>query len=186
MIPCIENPFEDVPQNAYYYDAVIWAVHHDPQITVGTSSTEFSPNKACTRAQIVTFLWRAAGSPSPEIEDVPFTDVAPNAYYYDAVRWAYEQNITRGTSEYSFSPHRSCSRSEAVTFLWRSVGSPSSTQTTTDFIDVPENAWFSEAVRWAVENNVTVGTSDTTFSPNRTCTRAQIVTFLYRVFGENN
>lgn len=177
--------FTDVSEGSWYYDAVMWAVNHEPPITAGTSETTFSPNQNCTRAQIVTFLWRAAGSPTPTVEDLPFTDVYETAYYYDAVRWAYEQGITTGISEHTFGARKTCSRAEAVTFLWRAADSPSATQNTSVFSDVPENSWYAQAVAWAVENDVTSGTTPTTFSPYRTCTRAQIVTFLYQAFHEN-
>lgn len=170
--------FEDVPDGVWYADAVDWALEHG--VTVGTSETTFSPNQGCTRAQIVTFLWRAAGSPAPTIEDVSFTDVRQTAYYYDAVRWAVENGITNGVSETSFCPNRTCSRSEAVTFLWRASGSPVPTQTEMPFTDVPGDTWYTTPVLWAVENNITAGTSETTYSPHQSCTRAQIVTFLWR------
>ena len=169
--------FTDVAQDAYYADAVQWAVENG--VTAGTSETTFSPNQGCTRAQIVTFLWRAAGSPAPTIEDVSFTDVPKRAYYYDAVRWAVENGITSGVSESSFCPGRTCTRSEAMTFLWRAAGSPDTTQTESPFTDVPGDIWYTTPVLWAVENGITVGTSDTTFSPLMRCTRAQIVTFLW-------
>ena len=144
-----------------------------------------SSGEECTREQIVTFLWRAAGSPTPTIEDLPFTDVYETAYYYDAVKWAYEQGITTGISEHTFGSRKTCNRAEAVTFLWRAAGSPNVSQNTTSFTDVPKNIWFTEAVAWAVENGITVGTSETTFSPYQKCTRAQIVTFLYQAFRDN-
>ncbi len=172
------NPFTDVPADAWYADAVAWALENG--ITAGTSETTFSPNQGCTRAQIVTFLWRAAGSPVPTIEALSFTDVQQTAYYYDAVRWAVENGITNGVSETSFCPNRTCSRSEAVTFLWRASGSPVPTQTEMPFTDVPGDTWYTTPVLWAVENNITAGTSETTYSPHQSCTRAQIVTFLWR------
>lgn len=180
------NPFIDVTEGSYYYDPVLWAFYHDPQITVGTSETEFSPHRACTRSQIATFIWRANGCPTPTGEGIPFADVAPGTYYYTAVQWAYEQGITTGTSASAFSPNRACTRAEAVTLLWRSLGSPAPSQTTTEFTDVPTSRWYSNAVLWAVEKGITVGTSETTFSPYRICSRAQIVTFLYRAFNGSN
>lgn len=171
-------PFTDIPQNAYYYEPVRWAVENG--ITSGTSDSSFSPNQVCTRAQIVTFLWRAAGSPVPTIEELSFPDVPQTAYYYNAVRWAVENGITGGVSETSFCPNRACTRSEAVTFLWRAAGSPVPTQTEMPFSDVPGDTWYTTPVLWAAENNITAGTSDATFSPKQRCTRAQIVTFLWR------
>ena len=175
------NPFTDVPNGAYYEDAVIWAVSEG--ITSGTTGTTFSPDASCTRGQMVTFLWRAAGSPAPESSVNPFTDVAADAYYYDAVLWAVENGITSGTSATTFAPDATCTRAQIVTFLWRSQASPAA-GTANPFTDVAADAYYADAVLWAVANGVTDGTSATTFSPNSDCTRAQIVTFLYRAMGE--
>ena len=173
-----ETPvFTDVSTSAYYYDAVMWAVENG--VTEGTSATTFSPDMACTRAQMVTFLWRAAGSPKPTTTNNPFTDVQSGAYYYDAVLWAVENGVTEGTSATTFSPDAVCTRAQTVTFLWRQAGSPV-VNYAISFTDVDANAYYAEAVRWAVSEGVTVGTSDTTFSPDMDCTRAQIVTFMYR------
>ena len=173
-----ETPvFTDVPADAYYADAVAWAVENG--ITNGTSSTTFGPNVSCTRAQMVTFLWRAAGSPKPTTTNNPFTDVQSSAYYYDAVLWAVENGVTEGTSATTFSPDAVCTRAQTVTFLWRQAGAPV-VNYAISFTDVDANAYYVEAVRWAVSEGVTVGTSDTTFSPDMDCTRAQIVTFMYR------
>lgn len=168
--------FTDVQSGAYYADAVAWAV--EKGITAGTSATTFSPNAPCTRAQIVTFLWRAAGSPKATAS-CPFTDIPVDSYYYDAVLWAVEQSITTGTSATTFSPNATCTRAQAVTFLYRYEKSPA-VNGSNAFTDVVADAYYSNAVQWAVEKNVTAGTSATTFSPNDDCTRAQIVTFLYR------
>ena len=176
-----ENPFTDAAGDAYYADAVIWAVGEG--ITSGTTATTFSPDAACTRAQAVTFLWRAAGSPDPESGVNPFTDVKADAYYYDAVQWAIEQGITKGTSDTTFSPNAACTRAQIVTFLWRSQASHAA-GTVNPFKDVAADAYYANAVLWAVKNGVTFGTTDTTFSPNATCTRAQIVTFLFRCLGK--
>ena len=175
------NPFIDVPAGSYYEDAVIWAV--DKGITTGTSATTFNPNGICTRAQAVTFLWRAAGSPAPKSDVNPFTDVKAGSYYYDAVLWAVENGITNGTSATAFSPNATCSRGQIVTFLWRSQKSPAS-DSVNPFTDVAADAYYNTAVLWAAENGITGGTSATTFSPNNDCTRAQIVTFLFRCLGE--
>ena len=172
-----KNPFTDVPAGSYYEDAVIWAV--DKGITTGTSATTFNPNGICTRAQAVTFLWRAAGSPEPETRAMPFTDVPVGSYYYDAVLWAVENGITKGTSDTTFSPDATCSRAQIVAFLWRSEKSPAA-GTANPFADVKSTAYYADAVLWAVENDITKGTTNTTFSPNADCTRAQIVTFLWR------
>ena len=172
-----KNPFTDVPAGSYYEDAVIWAV--DKGITTGTSATTFNPNGICTRAQAVTFLWRAAGSPKPETRTMPFTDVPAGSYYYDAVLWAVENDITKGTSDTTFSPNMTCTRAQIVAFLWRSEKSPAA-GTANPFADVKSTAYYADAVLWAVKENITKGTTNTTFSPNADCTRAQIVTFLWR------
>ena len=171
------NPFTDVPAGSYYEDAVIWAV--DKGITTGTDATHFSPDGICTRAQAVTFLWRAAGSPAAKSAVMPFTDVKAGSYCYDAVLWAVEQGITKGTSDTAFSPNASCTRAQIVTFLWRSQKSPAA-GTANPFTDVKASAYYADAVLWAVKEDVTKGTTNTTFSPDATCTRAQIVTFIYR------
>lgn len=168
--------FVDVPENAYYAPAVNWAV--EKGVTEGTSATTFSPDAACTRAQIVTFLYRAAGSPAVKSTVNPFTDVTASDYYYNAVLWAVENGITTGTSETTFSPNESCTRAQCVTFLYRAVGSAATAKAS--FTDVSADAYYAPAVDWAVEKGVTTGTSATTFSPDDACTRAQIVTFLYR------
>ena len=171
------NFFVDVPADAYYYDAVLWAAKEG--ITGGTDAVHFSPNAPCTRAQAVTFLWRAAGSPAPKSHAMPFTDVAEGSYYHDAVLWAVENGITKGTSDTTFTPNAKCTRAQIVTFLWRSQKSPAS-GSVNPFTDVAADAYYANAVLWAVENGITAGTTAATFSPNNDCTRAQIVTFLYR------
>ena len=173
------NFFVDVPADAYYYDAVLWAA--EKGITGGTDATHFSPNATCTRAQIVTFLWRAAGSPEPESLS-GFADVPAGSYYAKAVAWAVEQGITAGTGDGKFSPNAPCTRAQSVTFLWRSQKSVAS-DSVNPFSDVAADAYYVDAVLWAAENGVTSGTTATTFSPNANCTRAQIVTFLYRSMG---
>ena len=169
--------FTDVPAGAYYADAVKWAVAEG--ITSGTSPTTFSPNNGCTRAQMVTFLWRAAGCPEPESDYEPFRDVPKDAYYRKAVLWAAGEGITSGTSPTTFSPNATVTRAQTVTFLWRWEGEPEADQRS-GFRDVPTGQYYSEAVSWAVEAGITNGTGTTTFSPGQTCTRAQIVTFLWR------
>ena len=166
-----EIKFADVAETAYYKDPVAWAV--DKGITNGTSDTAFSPNNTCTRAQIITFLWRAAGSPEPK-SACSFTDINAGAYYEKAVTWAAEQGMASGDK---FGPNDPCTREMAVEFMWKQAGSPKAPAA--NFTDVN-----SDAVNWALEKGVTKGTSDTTFSPNNTCTRGQIVTFLWRAFGE--
>ena len=171
-------PFSDVPEDAYYYDSVRWAV--EKGITTGTSDTTFSPERPCTRAQVVTFLWRAAGSPAAEGAVNPFADVAPGAYYCDAVRWAVENGITTGTAADTFSPDSTCTRGQVVTFLWRNAGRPEPAANANPFADVTGNDYFCKAVLWALEKNITKGTSETAFSPQSRCLRAHVVTFLFR------
>ena len=172
-----ETSFSDVAADAYYAAAVDWAV--ESGITKGTTDTTFTPNATCTRAQTVTFLWRAAGSPAPKSAENPFTDVAAGAYYYDAVLWAVEQGITKGTTDTTFSPNQTVTRAQTVTFLWRSAGAAAATGTN-PFTDVAAGAYYADATLWAVSEGVTNGTTATTFSPDQGCTRAQIVTMLYR------
>ena len=169
--------FVDVATGSYYEDAVDWAVGNG--ITQGTDATHFAPDGICTRAQAVAFLWRAAGSPKPETRTMPFTDVPAGSYYYDAVLWAVENDITKGTSDTTFSPNMTCTRAQIVAFLWRSEKSPAA-GTANPFADVKSDAYYADAVLWAVKENITKGTTSTTFSPNVDCTRAQIVTFLWR------
>ena len=173
--------FDDVKEpSAFYYEPVYWAYGHNPQITTGTSATLFSPDKTCTRAQVVTFLWRANGQPEPTLTFNPFVDVKPDAYYYKAVLWAVEKGITNGVSATAFGPDRGCTRGQVVTFQWRANGQPEPKAGTNPFTDVKSDAYYYKAVLWAVENGITKGTSATKFSPDNTCTRGQIVTFLYR------
>lgn len=176
-----ENPFVDVSEGAYYYDAVLWAAENG--ITGGTSATTFSPAVTCTRAQTVTFLWRAAGSPDPEGTEMPFTDVAYDAYYYDAVLWAVENGITSGTSATTFSPDATVTRAQNVTFLWR-WAEASAVETVNPFTDVAADMYYHDAVLWAADEGITAGTSATTFSPDDPCLRSQIVTFLYRFLAQ--
>ena len=168
--------FADVKSGSYCYDAVQWAVAKG--ITLGMSDGSFAPNAPCTRGQIVTFLWRAMGCPAPKSTVNPFTDVKSGSYCYEAVLWAVEQGITKGTTATTFSSNAACTRGQAVTFLCRAVGTEGTGDT--GFADVGANSFCAGSVKWAVENGVTKGTTATTFSPNETCTRGQIVTFLYR------
>ena len=170
------HPFGDVPADAWYAEAVAWA--YENEITAGVSADSFGPGVLCTRAQIVTFLWKAAGAPEPT-QTVSFTDVAADSWYAKAVAWAYENGITAGSSPSSFNPNAVCTRAQAATFLWRLAGSPESAWDC-GFEDVASGAWYAPAVRWAAENGITAGTSAAAFSPSRSCTRAEIVMFLYR------
>ena len=175
--PISKHPFLDVPAGAYYEDAVVWAVGKG--ITSGTNATTFDPNGTCTRAQAVTFLWRAAGSPVPKTKLMPFPDVPIGSYYWNAVLWAIEQGITEGTSYLTFSPNDSCTRAQIVTFLWRAKGNPA-VSGNAPFTDVAPDAYYAAAVTWAEKNGITGGIGNGLFGSNNTCTRAQIVTFLYR------
>ena len=168
--------FRDVTQSDYYYDAVQWAV--EKGITEGTSATTFSPDASCTRAQMVTFLWRAAGSPAPKSTVNPFTDVSASDYYYNAVLWAVENGITTGISADRFAPGATVSRAQTVTFLYRANGSPAASGAS--FSDVAADEYYANAVAWAVRSGITTGTGNGKFTPNAPCTRGQIVTFLYR------
>lgn len=172
------NFFYDMPNDAFFYEAVKWAVKSG--VTNGLSDTMFGPYESCTRAQIVTFLWRAAGSPEPKATTSAMTDLNPNAYYYKAVLWAIENGITDGMTETTFAPDATCTRGQSVTFLYRALGKK--VESSASFTDVKSDAFYADAINWAVANNVTNGTSNTTFSPNADCTRAEIVTFLYRAY----
>ena len=177
--PADDRLFKDVPTDAYYADAVAWAA--ESGITNGTGNGFFGAALPCTRAQIVTFLWRAAGSPVVA-DTMNFTDLAPNAYYTEAVRWAVSKGITAGTSAATFSPDSVCTRAQAVTFLYRALGVKAAAST--QFSDVAADSFFAEAVAWAAENDVTAGVGGSRFAPHDVCTRAQIVTFLYRAYQE--
>ena len=170
-------PFTDVAEGAYYADAVAWAIQN--KVTSGVSATTFAPNASCTRGQMVTFLWKAAGSPEPKSLTTAFTDVKSGAYYEKAVAWAVENKVTTGTSATTFSPDATVTRGQSVAFLWKANNSPAAEGTST-FTDVAAGVYYAPAVAWAVEKGVTSGMSATTFAPNSNCTRAQIVTFLYR------
>ena len=176
----IQNPFVDVKEGAFYYDPVLWAVNANPQITNGVDDTHFGPDRTCTRGQVVTFLWRAAGCPKPITSNNPFTDVKADAFYYKAVLWAVENGITNGTSKTTFGPDQGCTRGQVVTFLWRSEHEPKTEGGANPFTDVQKDKFYYDAVLWAVEKDITKGTDATHFSPDATCTRGQIVTFLYR------
>ena len=177
FVKTASTSFADVPANAYFADAVKWAV--DKGVTNGLTDTMFGPYEPCTRGQIITFLWRAAGSPEPKTA-VSFTDVPANAYYAKAVAWAVENGITNGMTATEFAPDATCTRGQSVTFLYRAL--KGSAGATSSFVDVPANAFYADAVGWAVSGKVTDGTSNTTFSPDDNCTRGQIVAFLYRAY----
>ena len=171
--PAIVDPFTDVLASAWYAEPVKWAV--DKGITAGTGNTTFSPDQTCTVAQILSFLWRAMGSPASSIPN-PFTDVKESDYFYQAALWAYENNLVSGST---FNPTTPCARSMVMEYLWKVAGSPA-VSVDNKFTDVPADAVYAQAVTWAVRNNITAGISDTIFAPDQTCSRGQIVSFLYR------
>ncbi len=176
-----ENPFTDVSKGSYYYDAVQWAVANE--VTLGTTDTTFSPNNPCSRAQILLMMWRAAGS--PEVEGVvnPFTDVE-EGLYYKAILWAYSRGITTGSTDTVFDPYGTATRGQCMTFLYRYLDGEVESAPANPFTDVKAGSLFEEPVRWAVGHGITQGTTDTTFSPDRPCTRGHIITFLYRSLAE--
>ena len=178
----IENPFEDITEDMFCYDAVLWAYHN--KITTGKTETTFEPSMDCTRAQVVTFLWRAAGEPEPKDAKNPFPDVADGKYYTKAVLWAVEEGITNGFKDGSFGPNKTCTRGQIVTFLWRYADEPDVKDTENPFPDLDVKSYCGDAVLWAVENGITTGYKNGTFGPDKNCTRDQIVTFLYRYMVE--
>ena len=178
----VDLPFRDV-RRSWYYDSVRWAVNQG--VTTGTSKAAFSPDATCTRGQVVTFLWRANGSTEPGNLRESFLDVKEGAFYYQAVAWAAEREITAGTSKNTFSPDAGCTRGQVVTFLWRAAGCPEPQIDADIFRDVKKNAYYYKAVAWAVENKITNGMDATHFGPDDTCTRAQIVTFLCRAMNSD-
>ena len=172
------SPFVDVNETHYFYESVLWAV--EKGITSGISATEFGPALTCSRAQVVTFLWRYAGSPAPKSARNPFKDVEVGRWYSNAVLWAVEQGITAGISATEFAPNQPCNRAQVVTFLWRLMQQPEPTRADKIFTDVESGSWYEKPVLWAQERGITAGTSANTFSPSGVCQRAQVVTFLYR------
>jgi len=180
VLPKLSGAFKDVKDTEYYALPVDWAVQN--KITTGMGEGKFAPDANCTRGQIVTFLWRAAGEPEPTSTKNPFKDVKMDDYFYKAVLWAVEKEITNGLSAISFGPNESCTRAQVATFLWRAQNEPEAAGKN-PFKDVKKGEYYYDAVIWAVENGVTTGTSETTFAPNATCTRGQIVTFLYRTIA---
>ena len=175
------NFFYDVPNNAYFYEAVKWAVKNG--ITTGVGNDLFAPEQPCTRAQIVTFLWRAAGSPEPKGAASGMTDVVSGSYYEKAVAWAIENGITTGTTTSTFSPDATCTRAQAVTFLYRASGSPA-VSGKAEFSDVSSTAFYADAVAWAAKKGITTGIGGGLFGSDNDCTRGQIVTFLYRAYNK--
>ena len=180
ILPKLSGAFQDVPETQYYALPVDWAVQNN--ITTGVGGDKFAPNNNCTRGQIVTFLWRAAGEPEPTSTANPFKDVKSSDYYYKAVLWAVENGITNGLNATSFGPNEVCTRAQVATFMWRAQNKPEAAGEN-PFVDVKSSDYYYDAVIWAVENGVTTGTSATTFAPGATCTRGQIVTFMYRAIA---
>ena len=176
----IDNPFNDVNYQKYYFDAVYWA--GEEGITTGTNLNTFNPNEICTREQMVTFLWRKMGQPAPKDTDTAFTDLQPGSFSYNAILWAEEQGITNGTSATTFSPKKTVTREQVVTFLWRVDGMPDPESIISKFTDVKPYVFSYPAILWAQEEGITTGTSATTFEPEAPCTRAQIITFMYRYY----
>ena len=177
----VYNPFTDVSAKAFYYDAVLWAFHTNPVTTTGTDDTHFAPSRNCTRGDVVTFLWRGIGQPWTILRTSPFKDVKNTSkFYYSPVLWAVEEEVTTGTDETHFTPDRTCTRAEVLTFLWRTMGCPEPESSENPFADVKPGKYYYKAVLWAFERGITTGTDATHFSPSETCTRAQVVTFLYR------
>ncbi len=177
--PVVTNPFTDVKKSDYYYDAVLWAVENG--ITGGVTAETFGPKQECTRAQVVMFLWRAAGKPEPKTTTNPFTDVKSSSPFYKAIMWAVENGITSGSTKTTFSPNATCTRQQIAMFLWRYTGKPSHSVTKNPFTDVKSSGTYYNAIMWAVEKGISSGKTATTFLPTEKCTRAQIVTFLYRM-----
>lgn len=171
-------PYTDLPARGHWsYNPIVWALVND--IAAPISATKFEPKSSCSRADMVFFLWAASDCPEPELQDLPFTDVPASAPYYKAVLWALQQHVVAGTSATTFSPNALCSRAEAMTILWRAVGSPAAESDGNHFYDVPCGKYYYRSVTWAAANQITSGTSNTTFSPHRTITRAEALTFLY-------
>ena len=179
-IASLENPFTDVPAGSFFYDPVMWAVENG--ITSGTSATTFGPGDQCMRAHVVTFLWKAVGSPEPTKTSNPFVDVKPTDFFYKPVLWALENGITSGVDATHFGPASYCNRAQVITFLYQTKNRPAVDSTRNPFTDVPNGQWFTTPVLWAVENGITSGLSATSFGPGVVCNRAQIVTFLYKAF----
>ncbi len=177
----VYQEFEDVSTDAYYYKPVKWAYHHT--VTAGTSATTFSPNKSCTRAEAIQFLFRAYKGEESD-GDIPFTDVSQDDWFYDAVRWAYQEKIAGGVSKDAFAPNKPCTRAEIIQLIWAAEGRPEPKRNQS-FADVRSTDWYCKAVCWAKENKIAAGTSATNFSPNIVCTRAHIVTFLYNTFKDD-
>ncbi len=188
VVSCLAAPvsaagtsFTDVKESDYFYNPVQWAVENG--VTSGMGDNRFGPLHPCTRGQVVTFLWRAAGSPSPSSDSNPFVDVGTDDYFYTPVLWAVENGITAGVGANRFGPNQTCTRAQIVTFLWKSQNAPEPSNPNAGFSDVGGSAYYAKPVAWAVENGVTAGMGNNQFAPEATCTRGQVMTFLYKVKG---
>ena len=177
-----QSGFADVKPKYYYYNAMLWALERG--ITSGTSRVTFSPNDTCTRGQVMTFLYAAKGKPEADWSNNPFVDVKKSKYYYKPVLWANQNGITNGVDDTHFQPNGGCTRAQVVTFLWALSGKPNPAEGSNPFKDVKKSSWYYKAVLWAYQNGVTSGVDDTHFGPNQTCTRGQVVTFLYALLGD--
>ena len=175
--------FSDVVQSDYFFNPVMWATNYDPPITAGVASGQFGPHNPCTREQIVTFLWAMYGKPEPNVTGRTFSDVSADAWYYKPVMWAIEYNFTSGLPDGSFGVGQPCTRAQAMTFLWASQGKPAPSSMESPFGDVSSSDWFCKAILWAAENGITKGVGNGLFGVNNTCTRAQIITFLYKAYN---
>ena len=175
----IDNKYKDIKRGSWYYVPVMFAIKEG--ITKGKTDTQFAPSEVCSRSQVVTFIYRMKGSPAVGSSSSSFKDLSPQAYYYKPVLWANAKKITAGITATEFAPGANCTRGQVVTFLWRAQGAPNPKSTKTDFTDVNQSAYYAKAVAWAVENGITTGISPTKFEPDRPCTRAEVVTFIFRI-----
>lgn len=175
------SPFKDIPAKEYYFTPATWAFNND--ITTGVTTTKFVPNEGCTRAMAVTFLWRIKGSPASSLTSLPFKDIDTTAYYYDALKWGYENGVITGFKPTVFGPNRQLTRAQFVTMIHRLEGNPSYS-TSNPFVDIAGGEYYYDAVLWALENGVTTGMDSAHFAPDKPCLRAQVVTFLYRKYGK--
>ena len=179
----VTNPFTDVSATAWYYPAVLWAISQQPAVTSGVTPNTFAPKSSCSRAEVVQFLWNAAGRPAAAGAENPFSDVKENQWYYKAVLWAVKNGITTGVTPSTFEPKKTCTRAEVVQFLWNAADNPPTGSTVLAFTDVPDTCWYRAALQWATAEGICSGTTSTTFEPRKDCTRAEVVQFLYKAEG---
>ena len=178
-VSAADVPFSDVPADAYYAEAVAWAVENG--VTAGVTADRFGPDEPCTRAQVMTMIWRGGDSPAPETSESPFSDVTPDKYFYDAVLSSMDYGITAGVGDGKFGAEQPCTRAQIMTFLWRACDSMEADISSVTFTDVPADAYYAEAVAWAVKYGITSGVGNNLFGSDSVCTRAQVVTFLWKV-----